>query len=139
MFCQSKLMKVKLIIASIICVLMLSFFSSCQSREEKVINRLEKLSRNIEKNANGFTSEEWDNTFKEMDAIDDAMEKCRFSESQLARVGRLKGRLTAIIFKKKIKSFEADMATQLKEWSSYCEGFMQGITSDCPDDFQDGD
>ena len=53
-------MKGKLIIASIVCVLMLSFLSSCQSREEKVINRLEKLSRNIEKNADGFTSEEWD-------------------------------------------------------------------------------
>lgn len=126
----------KVLVAAFVCLLSIFFLNSCQSREEKVIDRLEILSEEVTKKGTEFTSDQWENTFQEIESIDNEIGKCNFTKSQLERIELLRGRITAVILKEKVRTLGSEMSTKVKQWGEYCKGFMQGLTGNLPDDKQ---
>ena len=118
---------------------LLSFFSilfialtltSCQTREERVISKMETLSERIEKNADTFDSEDWEAVFKEYAQLQEQAAKCEFSEEQYKELGRIEAKLTSVLTSEGAKSFGRDFDNLLKNGKNFIDGFMQGITEE---------
>lgn len=81
------------IIASVILTMGLTL-SSCCSREERVINRLESLCEEIEEN-DMFDKEAYEKYKEELKDIKKDSEDCKFSQEQQAKLIRLSGRFVS--------------------------------------------
>ena len=101
-------------------------FSSCKSKEEKVISKIERLSERIDKNGHKFTAEDWIEAFEDLEDIHEEMEDCEFTLEELKEIGRADGRLTAIITKEGVKTLSKNVSFFLKDFSSYFKGFQEG-------------
>lgn len=101
-------------------------FSSCKSKEEKVISRLENLSERIDKNGHKFDDEDWVEAFEDLEDIHEDMEDCEFTQEELKKVGRADGRLTAIIAREGAKSLGREASSFLRNFSSFAKGFQEG-------------
>lgn len=101
-------------------------FSSCKSKEEKVISRLENLSERIDKNGHKFDAEDWVEAFEDLEDIHEDMEDCEFTQEELKKVGRADGRLTAIIAREGAKSLGREASSFLRNFSSFAKGFQEG-------------
>lgn len=106
-------------------VLMLGLFclTSCQSKEERAINKLEQLSERIEKNGEEYDVEEWSGIMKELEAINDDIDDCKFTSEQMEEVGRLQAKFYKVIMKNGSKLFSG----ALSSFGSYAKGFKEGL------------
>lgn len=112
--------------------------SSCKSKEEKVISKLESLSERIDKNGQNFDAEDWEEAFEDLEDIHEDMGDCEFTKEQLREVGRADGRLTTIIAKEGAKSLGREASSLLKSISSYAKGFQKGTQENVnEEDFND--
>ena len=84
-------------------MVMLLSFTACESKEEKVIGRLNSLSERVEKGASNFDAEDWAEVFKNLEDIHADMETCEFTQDELREVGRADGRLMTVIAKEGAK------------------------------------
>lgn len=109
----------------IMAVAMLGLFNltSCQSREEKTINRLESLSERIEKNGDKYDVEEWNGVMKELEAISDDIDDCDFTSKQMEEVGRLHAKFYKTVMKNAPKLFSGALST----FGSYAKGLKEGL------------
>lgn len=113
---------------SILAMLLLAFaLTSCQTQEERVINKLENLSERIEKGGNDLTSEDWEDILSEYEAIHEEAMDCDFSQEQLKEFGRVDGQLSAAITKEGAKKLGRDVAKILNGGKDYMEGFIDGL------------
>ena len=103
--------------------------SSCQSQEERVVSRIEKLSARIDADGKNFSPEDWEEALEELEEIHDDMGECEFTKEQLKAVGRADGKLTIIITKQAAKAMGRDVGTLMKNISSYAKGFKEGAES----------
>jgi hypothetical protein len=104
--------------------------SSCKSHEERVVNRIEKLSARIASDGKNFTPEDWEEALEELEEIHDDMGDCEFSKEQMREVGRADGKLTMIITKQAAKSMGRDFGTLMNSLGSYAKGFKEGAESE---------
>lgn len=107
-------------------MVMLLSFTACESKEEKVIGRLNSLSERVEKGASNFDAEDWAEVFKNLEEIHADMETCEFTQDELREVGRADGRLTTVIAKEGAKVLGRDVSSFLKNFSSFVKGFQEG-------------
>lgn len=116
---------------------LLSFFSilfialtltSCQTREERVISKMETLSERIEKNADTFDSEDWEAVFKEYAQLQEQAAKCEFSEEQYKELGRIEAKLTAALASERAKNFGRDFGNLLNSGKEFVDGFLEGLS-----------
>ena len=113
-------------------------FSSCKSREEKVISRLESLSERIDKKGHTFDAEDWAEAFEDLEDIHEDMEDCEFTREELKKVGRADGRLTAIIAKEGAKALGRETSFFLRNFSSFAKEFQEGAKKNFnEEDFND--
>lgn len=59
----------------IIAICSLSLTTSCTSREQKVVKRLEKLSKKLERQGNDYSITQWQRAAKEFKQIDERLPK----------------------------------------------------------------
>ena len=85
--------------------------SSCKSREEKTIDRLENLSERVEENGDKFNVEEWNGIMKELEDISDDLDDCNFTSNQRKEVGRLQTRFYKSVLKNSPKIFSGALST----------------------------
>ena len=85
--------------------------SSCKSREEKTIDRLENLSERVEENGDKFDVEEWNGIMKELEDISDDIDDCNFTSNQRKEVGRLQTRFYKSVLKNSPKIFSGALST----------------------------
>ena len=109
----------------ILALVMIGLFNltSCQSREERTISKLEQLSERIEKNGDKYDMEEWNGIMKELEAINDDIEDCDFTSKQMEEVGRLQAKFYKTIMKNGSKLFSG----ALSSFGSYAKGFKEGL------------
>lgn len=113
---------------SIFAMLLLAFaLTSCQTQEERVINKLGNLSERIEKGGNDLTSEDWEDILSEYEAIHEEALKCDFTQEQLKEFGRVDGQLSAAITREGAKKLGRDVAKFLDSGKNYMEGFLDGL------------
>ena len=108
-------------------LLTLFVLSSCQSKEERIINKLEKLATRVQKDGEKLTDKEWGQILEEYDKLQQEALYCDFSQEQLKRIGRAEGRLTAIMTKEGAKKIGRDFVKFLEDGSTLVEGFVEGI------------
>ena len=101
--------------------------SSCQTKEERVISKMEALAERVEKNADTFDSEDWDAVFKEYAQLQEEATKCDFSHEQIKELGRIEGRLAAVLTAERAKSLGRDFGNILKSGKEFVDGFMEGL------------
>lgn len=112
--------------------------TSCKSKEEKVVSRLDSLSERIEKNGHKFDTEDWEEALEDLEDIHEDMEDCEFSIEELKKIGKADGRLSAIIAKEGAKALGRDFSSVLKSFSSFAKGFQEGAMENySEDDFKE--
>lgn len=109
----------------ILTVVMLGLFclTSCQSKEERAINKLEQLSERIEKNGEEYDVEEWNGIMKELESIHEDIGECNLTSQQMKELGRIEAKLYKNIMKNGSKLFSG----ALSSFGSYAKGFKEGL------------
>ena len=118
-------MREKIIIASL--ALSLFALTSCKSNEEKVINNLERLSERIEKHGNEFDGYDWEEALEDLADIHEDIQDCDFTNEQLKELGKVEGKLSAIIAKEGSKALGHSISDAIKSFGSFASGFKEGV------------
>ena len=126
-------MKKNKILNFMVLLAMVITITSCQSREEKIISRLNDLYEHVEENAEKFDSDDWSDVFYDLEEIHKDMNDCEFSKDELKEVGRAEGKLTAIITKEGSKALGRGFSSMLEGLGSYMEGFQESAIEEVND------
>lgn len=100
--------------------LLVAFMTSCQTKEEKVISKLQALAERVESQSDSFSDAQWENIYTEFEALQNQTKDCEFSVEQLKAVAAAEAELTAAIAKQKAKEV-------LNEGKNILEGVVDGI------------
>lgn len=102
--------------------------TACTNREQKTINRLEKLSKKLERKGNDMSIAQWQSSAKEFRQICDEINKSyqNFSPKQLHEIGRLKGIC--------IGAFSRYVEHTAGKAANEADGYLQGIEEMCGKD-----
>jgi hypothetical protein len=102
-------------------------FSSCQTKEERVINKFESLAERVDKNSETFSDKDWEEVLNEYETLHDEAMNCEFNEEQLKEVGRVDGLLTGVITREGSKKLGRDLGRYMKEGKQIMKGFLEGF------------
>ena len=117
-------MKVKFIITALVTSALC--LTSCKSREEKVINKLDNLSERIERNGSKFDAEDWEEAIEDFADIHEEMQDCEFTKEQLRELGKREGKVSAIIAKEGSKALGREFKNFLGNFGAFAKGFKEG-------------
>ena len=109
-------------------------FSSCETKEEHVINKFKILAERVDKNSDAFSDEDWEEVLAEYEALHNEASDCDFTYEQLRDFGRVDGLLTGVITREGSKKLGRDLGRYLNEgkevMKGFIEGFSEGISSE---------
>lgn len=117
-------MKTKFILSTLFISLLT--LTSCQSREEKVISQLDRLSERIEKDGNNFDAEDWEEAIEDFAEIHEDMQDCEFTKEQLRELGKKEGKVSAILAKEGSKALGREFKNFLGNFGAFAKGFKEG-------------
>ena len=117
-------MKAKFIITALVTSAL--SLTSCKSREEKVINKLDNLSERIERNGSKFDAEDWEEAIEDFADIHEEMQDCEFTKEQLRELGKKEGKVSAIIAKEGSKALGREFKNFLGNFGAFAKGFKEG-------------
>ena len=117
-------MKVKFIITALVTSAL--SLTSCKSREEKVIHKLDNLSERIERNGSKFDAEDWEEAIEDFADIHEEMQDCEFTKEQLRELGKKEGKVSAIIAKEGSKALGREFKNFLGNFGAFAKGFKEG-------------
>ena len=107
--------------------LLVAFMSSCQTKEEKVINKLQALAERVESKSDSFTESEWENIYTEFESLQTQTKDCDFTAEQLKEVAKAEAELTAAIAKQKAKEVGNSINDVINEGKEVLNGIFDGI------------
>ena len=117
----------------IIALLSALMLSSCQTKEERVISKMNNLAERIEKNAETYDTEDWEAVLKEYQQLQKEAANCKFSSEQLHELGRVEGKLTATMTRESAKSLGRNVGDILQNGSKVLHGVFDGINESLQD------
>ena len=106
----------------------LFLFSSCQTKEERVINKFESLAERVDKKSDTFSDEDWEEVLAEYEALHDEAMDCDFTNEQLREFGRVDGLLTGVITREGSKKLGRDLGRYMNEGKQIMKGFLEGFS-----------
>lgn len=113
---------------SIVLALIISFgLTSCQSKEEKVIDQLNKLAEKVEKNGANWDADQWEDALEDFQDIHQEMQNCEFTNEQLKELGEVEGRLTTVIMTEGTKAAGEGLGTFLQGAGAFMSGYEDGL------------
>lgn len=101
--------------------------ASCQSREEKVISKLDSLSERIEKDGSNFDADDWEEAIKDYTKIHEEMQDCEFTKEQLHELGKKEGKVSIILAKECSKALGKDFMNYIGSFGAFAKGFKEGV------------
>ena len=107
--------------------LLVAFLTSCQTKEEKVINKLNALAERVENKADSFTESQWENIYNEFESLQTQTKDCDFTAEQMKEVAKAEAELTAAIAKQKAKELGNGINDIINEGKSALEGVLEGL------------
>lgn len=113
-----------LMLAVLICMVGLT---SCQSKEERVISKMEGLAERIDRDGESFEKEDWEAILKEYQQLQTEAMDCEFSSEQLKELCRVEGKLTAVMTRESAKSFGRSIGDLLQNGKQVLQGVFDGI------------
>lgn len=102
---------------------------SCKPHEERVMDRLDRLSEDIQKNGSKWDADQWTDALEELDDIHYDMEDCEFTPEQLRALGRVEGRLTVVIMTEGAKKLGQELIPFLEGAGAFMKGYQEGTES----------
>ena len=114
----------------ILCLLLVAFCFSCQSREQKLITSVESFVLEVQANDSIFTNEDWDQADKQMETYNNEFQELRNSltNGDRDKINQLIGRYQGLRIKRGIKDFKnaiEDLGEQVK---GAAEVFTDSVT-----------
>ena len=116
----------RLFIIAIVAIGTLSLIS-CQSKEEKVINKMKSMIEKVEKDGANWDQKQWQEAFNEIEEISKEGKDCNFTEEQMQEVYNLGGRLTGIMMQQGAKAVSEQAGSYMEAAGSYLEGLEEGL------------
>ncbi|MDE7346393.1 MAG: hypothetical protein K2N48_06605 [Muribaculaceae bacterium] len=120
---------IRLIAGSVLMACMAVLFTGCRPHEERVMDRLDRLSEKIQKNGEKWGVNEWADALEELEDIHYDMEDCEFSSEQLRALGRVEGKLTVIIMTEGAKKLGNELIPFLEGAGAFMKGYKEGTES----------
>ena len=120
----------------IFAVVMLGLFclTSCQSKEERTISKLQQLSEQIEEDGENYDVEDWNGIMKDMESISEDIEDCDLTSQQMREVGRLQAKFYKAIMKNGKKVFSSGLSKVFSNFGAYAKGLKEGLQIDSLDE-----
>ena len=101
----------------------------CQSKEKRTVSRLESLADRVEQNGERYDEGQWEEVFEQYEEIHEEMRGCDFTNEQLREIGRIDGRLTAVLTRQYLRVYGQAMGEVVNGLGSFAEAFAEGL--DC--------
>ena len=127
-------MNVKSIFSKAIVLCAILLLSSCQSKEEKVIGRINDLTEQIKAKGDDLGMKDWMYVMDEFAQIQEEMEKCKFSKEQFQELLEAQTNIYAVIASTGVNSFVAELEEKYDddELTEEMEDYFEAL-----DDFLD--
>lgn len=107
--------------------LLVAFMTSCQTKEEKVINRMNALAERIENQTESFTDEEWDVINSDFEMLKAQAEECNFTSEQRTAYAKAEAEVTAAILKQRAKEVGNGIREAFDQGKDMFNGIIDGI------------
>ena len=111
-----------------------ALFTSCQSKEERVINNLEKLAERINEDGEEFTDEDWEEVATEFAKLQDEASDCHFDKEQSRLFGRAEAKIVKATVREGGKNFGRRLRQALDDGAGIIQGFTEGLSESDADD-----
>ncbi len=115
---------IRTLLIAFVAVLM---FSSCQTKEERALGKLQDMTEEIQKNGDKLTSEDWEKIYNDYNALHEKIrhEDYNFTDEQMRELGRLEGKLAKEFAKQSISEFGKAAEDILKKGSEFLKGVSE--------------
>lgn len=128
-------MNIRKVISAMTLCLFVAVISSCQSKEQQVINKINKLADRVEQKADSFSDTDWEKALADFKDLQEQATECNFNKQQLKDFAKAEGRLTAVFAKKGANKLGDELEELLDEGKDIVNGLLDGLL----DGFGDGD
>ena len=114
--------------------LLLFTVTACQTKEEKVIKKINNLAERVDQKADTYTDAEWDKLIADFENLQKQATECDFNKEQLKEFAKAEAKLTTAIAKhgaKKLGNDLNDLINEGKEMlDTVVDGIKEGLGSD---------
>lgn len=110
--------------------ILFSAITSCQSKEESVISKLQAISEQIEEKGDTMTDEDWNKLEKKHDELMKIVETCTFTDEQEEQLYKIESKITTLTIKQKGKDIGKSIKNLLKNSKGIVEGIKEGLMDD---------
>ena len=117
----------RLFLSLMVIVSLSIFFISCIDEKKTTINDLEALTESLSSESADYTQEDWDIAENQYDLICEQLDQYDFTDAELKKIGRLKGKCTAILAKKTASDVVKSIHRMGKEAEGFIDGFADGL------------
>ena len=100
---------------------------SCKSKEERVLDRLQTMSEEIQKNGDNFSKEDWEKLYKEYTDIHAKIlnKEYNFTDEQAHELGKLEGKIGKAFVKHSMSDFGKAADELIKKGSEFLKGILE--------------
>ena len=120
-------MNIKKAISVLTLCLFVVVLSSCQTKEEQLINKINRLADRVERNADSFSDEEWKKALADFKDLQEHATECHFNQQQLKDFAKAEGRLTAVFAKKGASRLGEELQDILDSGRDIVNGLLDGF------------
>lgn len=110
--------------------ILFSAITSCQSKEESVISKLQAISEQIEEKGDTMTDEDWNKLEKKHDELMKIVETCTFTDEQEEQLYKIESKIATQSIKQKGKDIGKSIKNLLKNSKGIVEGIKECLMDD---------
>jgi PBP1b-binding outer membrane lipoprotein LpoB len=107
--------------------LFVAFMTSCQTKEERVINRMNALADRIENQTESFTDEEWEVINSDFEMLKAQAQECNFTSEQRTAYTKAETEVTTAILKQRATEVGNDFKNAIDQGKDMFNGIIDGI------------
>ncbi len=110
----------------LVALMAIMLLSSCMSKEERALDRLQTMVEKIEKNGDSLTSEQWEQLYKDYSDLHAKIvsDDYHFTDEQTRELGRLDGKLGKAFVKHSMNDFGKAAGDFIKKGSEFLKGVL---------------
>ena len=101
-------------------------FVGCIDKTASALNDLESFTEELSANYKNYTQEEWNIAESQYDMICEELDNYDYTDEELVKIGKMKGRCTAIFAAKVVH----DVKGAIHRFGKEAEGFLEGISDE---------
>lgn len=101
--------------------------TSCQTKEERVINRMNELADRIENQTGSFTDEEWESINSDFEMLKAQAQECNFTSEQRTAYTKAETEVTTAIIKQRATEVGNGIKDAIDQGKDMFNGIIDGI------------